>query len=269
MRRFYVIGNPVGHSLSPRMHRLFAQQFDLDISYEHCQMTPGRFIEEMAVLRREQQPFGCNVTAPFKSDAADYCDELTERARLAGAANTLSFIDGKCFGDNTDGVGFVNDIQQRCGIDLKGQRVLILGAGGATRGLLSELRSHACACVAVANRTLQKAEALGADFPIRPLSYTDTADGRYDVVINATSAAFSNAAPAVPNTAFQNACIAYDLAYGPQPSPFMRLAMESGCSRVEDGLGMLVEQGAESFRIWFGLSPQTGEVYRILRSVVG
>lgn len=265
MQKFFVIGHPIAHSLSPRIHKMFAAQFDLEISYEPCEFEPGAFIENMAVLRREYSPIGCNITVPFKSDAYAYCETVTERARAAGAVNTISFENGTAHGDNTDGVGFVRDITGRCKEPLQGARVLVCGAGGAARGVVATLKDLGCASITVANRTPDKALALGADMGVSAASYVDTAVGGWDIVINATSATLSGAAPAIPNSAFKDCRLAYELAYGSAPSPFMRLAADSGVARIEDGLGMLVEQAAEAFRIWLGRSPDTVPVYEALR----
>ena len=265
MQKFFVIGHPIAHSLSPRIHKMFAAQFDLEISYEPCEFEPGAFIENMSVLRREHAPLGCNVTVPFKSDAFAYCEAVTDRAREAGAVNTISFENGTVRGDNTDGVGFVRDVTGRCGEPLQGARVLVCGAGGAARGVVAALKNLGCASITVANRTPEKALALGADMGVAAMSYVDTAAGGWDVVVNATSASLSGAAPAIPNSAFKDCRLAYELAYGPEPTPFMKLAAASGAARVEDGLGMLVEQAAESFRIWLGRSPDTAPVYEAIR----
>lgn len=266
MQKFFVIGHPVAHSLSPAIHRQFAAQFGMEISYETRDFEPGAFIEEMAVLRREQDPRGVNVTVPFKADAYAYCEDVSDRARQAGAVNTIIFEEGRAVGDNTDGVGFVRDVMGRCGVTLQGARVLICGAGGAARGLLPALKTLGCASITIANRTPDKAVALGRQMQLEGISYVDTAAGGWDIIVNATSAALTGAAPAIPNSAFKDCTLAYELAYGPVPSPFMRLAQESGVARIEDGLGMLVEQAAESFRLWLGRNPDTKPVYQALRA---
>lgn len=263
MDRFYVIGNPINHSLSPAIHAAFARQFGIEQTYEIRRFD--RFEEDMGALRREMNPAGVNITVPFKRDAFEYCDVLTDRARAARAVNTMSFYDGMATGDNTDGVGFVADVEKRFGFALKGTRVLILGAGGAARGVLAALKDCACAAISVANRTPAHVTDLVTDFGVRPLLFTETAAGGYDLVVNCTSAGLSGVSPAVPNTAFKDAMMAYDLFYAAEPTPFMRLASESGCSKVVDGLGMLVEQAAEAFRLWHGKMPETQSVYEALR----
>lgn len=265
MQQFFVVGHPVSHSLSPRIHAMFAQQVGIDIAYEAYDMPPGTFIESMAELRRLRKPAGVNVTVPFKADAFAYCESLSERAREARAVNTIAFEGGSPRGYNTDGVGFDRDVTRRFNTPLEGARVLVLGAGGAARGILAPLRKAGCAKLAVANRTPAKAQALGRELGIEALSFFDTAGGGWDIVVNATSASLSGAAPAVPNSAFKDCKLAYDLFYSTSATPFMRLAAESSVKRVVDGLGMLVEQAAESFCIWTGRSPDTDLVYRALR----
>ena len=157
MDKYFVIGHPVKHSLSPEIHKMFAAQFDIEMSYETRDFEPGGFIEGMAVLRREDSPKGANVTHPFKMDAYQYCDEVTPRARKCEAVNTLIFDGNRVLGDTTDGKGFVNDVTQRCGASLTGARVLILGAGGAGRGLVAALQEEGCARIYIANRTPESA----------------------------------------------------------------------------------------------------------------
>ncbi len=265
MQQFFVVGHPVAHSLSPRIHKMFAEQFDLEIGYEAYDIDAGSFIPGMAVLLRERKPQGVNVTVPFKEDAFAYCEEVTDRARLCRAVNTISFENGQPKGDNTDGVGFVRDVMTRCQEPLQGARVLVAGAGGAARGIIAALKPLGCAKIAIANRTPDRAIALGKEMDIEAMSFVDTAAGGWDVVINATSASLTGASPAIPNSAFKDCRLAYDLFYSQEPTPFMRLAKESGVARVEDGLGMLIEQAAEAFRIWLGRSPETASVYAALR----
>lgn len=264
MKKFYVFGHPVEHSLSPRIHAMFGEQCRIELDYRTYDIEPGGFIECVGRLRREESPAGANVTVPFKQDAADYCTQLTERARAACAVNTMTFDGDRVYGDNTDGVGFLHDLTQRCGVAVRGKRILIVGAGGAARGVLSALKGEGCASITIANRTLERAVALAKEMGVASAAFTDLGTG-FDVVVNATSAGLSNAAPAVPGTIFKGIEVAYDLFYAKNPTPFMRLAAESGAPRVEDGLGMLVEQAAESFKVWFGARPDTRAVYAALR----
>ena len=264
MSGYFVIGNPVSQSLSPEIHEQFAQQFDTVIQYKRYEIDKGFFIEGMGQLRREQAPEGCNVTAPFKSDAYDYSEVRTDRAKLARAVNTLTFRDGRVYGDNTDGIGFLRDLTQRWKFDPVGKTLLVLGAGGAVRGLLSSLKDAGFKKIYVANRSQEHVNDLIKDFGVEPLLFTDTWQGGYDLIVNATTAGFSHATPPVPNGAFKDAQLAYDLNYG-QVTPFMELARTSHAKQVVDGLGMLVEQAAESFYVWFGKNPQTESVYQSLR----
>lgn len=267
MSRFYVIGHPIEHSLSPRIHLEFARQFGFDMTYETYDIAPGRFTEGLNELMRERRPRGANVTVPFKLDAAQYCaSRMTDRAKEARAVNTLIFENGVVYGDNTDGVGFVRDVEMRYGFALKGARVLLLGAGGAARGVLSALRHCACASICIANRTAVKAQALALDFGVRSVLYSDTMQGGYDLIVNCTSSSLSNMAPPVPMPAFKHAQLCYDLFYSTAETPFMRLARESGCGRVKDGLGMLVEQAAESFFCWHGVRAETESIFQLLRN---
>lgn len=265
MQQYFVVGHPVAHSLSPRIHKMFAAQFDLDIDYEAYDIEAGSFIPGMAVLLRERKPQGVNVTVPFKEDAYAYCEEVTDRARACRAVNTIVFEDGHAKGDNTDGVGFVRDVMTRCAQPLQGARVLVAGAGGASRGVIAALKPLGCAKIAVANRSPDRALALGQEMDVESMSFVDTACGGWDVIVNATSASLDGVSPAIPNAAFKDCRLAYDLFYSQEPTPFMRLAAESGVAHIEDGLGMLVEQAAEAFRIWLGRSPETASVYAALR----
>ena len=268
MDKYFVIGHLVKHSLSPDIHKLFAQQFELDLSYETRDFEPGGFIEGMAVLRREESPKGANVTHPFKMDAYQYCDEVTPRARKCEAVNTLIFDGSRVLGDTTDGKGFVSDVTQRCGASLTGARVLILGAGGAGRGLVTALQEEGCARIYLANRTPETARSAGEALGCASGSFVDLIGEKFDIVVNATSAAFSGAAPAVPSGIFSECSLAVDLTYSAVPTAFMRLAHESGAVRVEDGLGMLVAQAAESFAIWTGRMPDVKPVYDKVRAAL-
>lgn len=265
MNKYFVVGHPVDHSLSPAIHAMFAKEFDLDMTYEAYDIADLNFIPGMAVLLREQKPAGVNITVPFKEDAYAYCEEVTERAKVCRAVNTITFEEGRIKGDNTDGAGFVRDLMVRCGQPLKGSRILIAGAGGAARGVVAALKGMGCAKIAVANRTPARAIAMGKEMGIDAMTFVDTAEGGWDIIVNATSASLTGASPAIPNSAFKNCTLAYDLFYSKEPTPFMRLAAESGVKRIEDGLGMLIEQAAEAFKVWHGRSPETASVYAALR----
>ncbi len=274
MSRFFVIGNPVEHSLSPQIQSMFAASAGIrdGFSYEKARFEKGRFVEDLSAMIREKSPTGCNVTLPFKQDAYDYClshgGQMTARAKAAKAVNTLFWAPEGLRADNTDGIGLVLDLEKRWAVSLRGARVLVLGAGGAARGLLAVLKDEGCASIHLANRTPAKAVDLATDFGVRSVLFTDTWAGGYDVVINTTSAALSSEAPAIPNRAFKDAAVAYDLFYSIVDTPFMRLAKESGVKMVLDGLGMLVEQAAESFYFWHGIRVATEPVYKAISEKV-
>jgi shikimate dehydrogenase len=274
MSRYFVIGNPVEHSLSPEIHSMFAASAGIQdgFSYEKARFETGRFVEGVSALVREQSPKGCNVTLPFKLDAYDYClshgGRVTPRAKAAKAVNTLFWAPEGLRADNTDGIGLVQDLEKRWAVSMRGARVLILGAGGAARGLLAVLKDEGCASIHLANRTPAKAADLAADFGVRSVLFTDTWAGGYDIIINTTSASLSNEAPAIPNRAFKDASVAYDLFYSIVDTPFMRLAKDSGVKLVLDGVGMLVEQAAESFYFWNGIRVATEPVYRAISEKV-
>lgn len=261
--RYAVVGNPIGHSLSPRIHALFAAQCGQDMRYEAL-LAP---LDGFATTVREFMAAGgrgLNVTVPFKEEAFRLSARLSERARAAGAVNTLSFAAGDILGDNTDGAGLVRDITANLGWPIAGRRVLLLGAGGAARGVILPLLGEAPAALTVANRTAVKAEQLAAAFPgIRGCGLADLAGQSFDLVINATSAGLSETELPLPQGLFAPGCLAYEMVYGKQ-TPFLRRAAVAG-ARTADGLGMLVEQAAEAFRIWRGLLPDTAPVLAALR----
>lgn len=264
--RYAVLGNPIKHSFSPEIHASFARSLGEDIVYEKLEVPIGGFDEFVDGLI-ERGYKGCNITLPFKVDACRYADRLTERARSCGAANTLVFGD-KVTGDNTDGAGFVADLQGRLGFSVEGASILVLGAGGGVRGLLPSLLELNPKWIAVANRTMERAQVLAESFGIDAVPYEETAAERFDLVINATSTSLSNTAPPVPKSVLAECALAYDLVYAAQPTPFMRLASEAGAKAVADGLGMLVEQAAESYFDWRGVRPDTSGTYRELRALI-
>lgn len=266
--RYAVIGNPVAHSKSPEIHASFAAQTGQHLVYERLLAPLDGFA---ATVRAFMQAGGrgANVTVPFKLEAHALADELTERARAAGAVNTLGFTAGRIVGDNTDGVGLVTDIVKNAGMALEGKSVLLLGAGGAARGVLLPLISEKPAQLVIANRTRAKAVELAAQFSgrcgqLRALEFAELA-GTFDVVINATSASLADAVPAVPPSLFHAGVFAYDMMYGARPTAFLRMAAAHGAA-ARDGLGMLVEQAAESFFAWRGVRPDTAPVYARLRA---
>ncbi len=263
--RYAVLGNPISHSKSPLIHKLFAEQTGQDISYEAIEAPLDSFAATIERLRSAGYK-GCNVTVPFKFEAFNCATELSERARAAQAVNTLSFEGEKIIGDNTDGAGLVRDIEQNYGINLNDKRVLLMGAGGASYGVVLPLLT-AGASIVIANRTDHKAVELANNFPgkaIRGGSYEDLSGLQFDVVINATSAGLTDSEVPLPSGIFSPGALAYDMMYG-RETPFMAFARKQGAT-VADGLGMLVEQAAEAFFIWRGVHPDTAPVITALRN---
>jgi shikimate dehydrogenase len=268
--RYAVIGNPVAHSKSPEIHAQFAAQTGQSMQYERLLAPLDGFV---ATVRQFMRDGGCgaNVTVPFKLEAYRMADTLTERARLAGAVNTLRFDGEHIAGDNTDGVGLVRDIVDNAGVSLKGKRILLAGAGGAARGVLLPLLSGQPAELLIANRTLERAVDLVNSFSNVMagncrLAASDfgALDGKFDIVINATSASLAAELPPIPAAVLGAGTFAYDMMYGARDTPFMQFAKEQGAV-VRDGLGMLVEQAAESFQLWRGVRPDTAPVHAALR----
>lgn len=262
--RYAVIGNPIAHSKSPLIHRMFAEQTGQDISYEAILAPLDGFAATIGRLRKEGYK-GCNVTVPFKFEAFKLATQLSERAQAAQAVNTLKFDGETILGDNTDGAGLVRDIEYNLGIPLQGKRILLMGAGGAAYGVALPLLD-AGAQLVVTNRTADKAVELAAKFPahtIHGCGYDELGGIRFDVVINATSAGLTDSEIPLPPTIFAPGALAYDMMYG-RETPFMKFAREHGV-RVADGLGMLVEQAAESFFIWRSVRPATAPVIAALR----
>jgi len=271
--RYAVIGNPVAHSRSPAIHALFAAQTGQAITYERL-LAPVDGFESAVAAFRAAGGAGLNVTLPFKQAAHAYAQRLTDRAAVAGAVNTLAFDGGSVLGDNTDGAGLVADIEQRVGLPLRGLSVLLLGAGGAARGVVQPLLAAGVARLAVANRTVARAGALVAEVSPRldaavrerlSAGGLETVAAGWDVIVNATAAGLADAAPVLPDAAWRGVRLALDMVYGAQPTAFMRRARDAGCERIEDGLGMLVGQAAESFALWRGVRPDAGPVYAVLR----
>lgn len=274
MDRYGVMGNPVAHSKSPWIHQRFAQLTGQDLSYEHLLVPLDGFTQAVADWR-ERGGLGCNVTVPFKFEAAALPGAvLSERAQLAGACNTLSFhADGGIGADNTDGIGLVRDITVNAGVPLQGRRVLLVGAGGAGAGVLGPLLEALPASLTLTNRSAEKAGPLverhahiaqrhGVALLARDI---DDLDRGYDIVINATASSLGGAASPVPASVLREGALACDLMYGPSAQPFLDWAAQHGAV-PRDGLGMLVEQAAESFAIWRGLFPPAGQVLQELRA---
>lgn len=266
--RYVVIGNPIEHSKSPAIHTQFALQTQQVLSYDRLLVPLDGFAAAIHELV-DSGVRGANVTLPFKLDAYQIATDLTSRARAAGAVNTLKFEGDKIIGDNTDGVGLVRDIVANAGISLQGSRILLLGAGGAARGVILPLLSELPAELVIANRTVQKAQDLLTQFHGHLVALSassfEALSGDFDVVINATSASFSDSLPNISSSLLTEKSFVYDMMYGAQPTRFMQWAVEQKAT-VRDGLGMLVEQAAESFEIWRGVRPDTAPVYIMLRA---
>lgn len=262
--RYGVVGHPIAHSLSPTIHAMFAASSGQALRYDRFDVAPGDF-ERQARAFFESGGRGLNVTVPHKMSATEWADELTPRAREAHAVNTLSKLaDGRIVGDNTDGVGFLADLD-RLGVEVRDRRILILGAGGATRGLLMPLRERQPSALVIANRHADRARELVGD---QGCGYEDVArflaEGGFDLVIHATSLGLEGRVPRVDPQIIGARTFAYDLAYGKPDTPFVRWAKAAGAAEVAQGLGMLVEQAAESFFIWRGIRPETAPVHRAL-----
>lgn len=268
--RYAVFGHPITHSLSPRIHRAFAQQTGQDLSYEAIDAGPDAASFDRALRAfHDEGGRGANVTVPFKLRALECADGADVAARLAGAANTLRWgDDGRLLARNTDGSGLVRDMQQHLQVPLAGKRILLLGAGGAARGVLLPLAQAGAACVHVANRTAAKADVLAAIIAPHLPTVTMTGSGldalahgpAFDVIINATSASLQGAALDLPAHLAAPGALAYDLMYGHGLTPFLRWAQGAGVTLLADGLGMLVEQAAEAFAWWRGVTPDTAAI---------
>lgn len=265
---YAVMGNPVDHSLSPQIHGMFARQFRIPLDYRRVHVDVGGFAQAVDGFRAEGGQ-GVNVTVPFKIEAWELADDRTGRAQLAGAANTLWFSDDLVHADNTDGVGMCRDITGNMQFAIEGANVLIIGAGGAVRGVLGPLLDIGPSRLTIANRSIDKAESLAEVFAERAGLSTCGFDGlagrRFDLVVNGTSASLRGELPPLPDDLFEDGALAYDMMYGRERTPFLRWAAERGAAHLADGLGMLVEQAAESFHIWHGKDPDTAPVIEKLR----
>ena len=263
--RYGVMGYPVSHSRSPVIHRLFAHQTGEKIQYELLQVAPDNL--ERAVRQFEATGGkGLNITVPHKTAVCDLVDEMSERASAAGAVNTLSFRDGEIFGDNTDGVGLIRDVVVNRGVNLEKANILILGAGGATRGVVGPLLEKQPRLVLIANRTPKKAEIISDHFarsgPTAFSGFDDIPNERWHLIINATSAGTKGETPPYPTGAIGDNTLCYDMAYGLRITPFCQWARDQGATNLAMGWGMLVEQAAESFAIWRGIRPDTAPVLK-------
>ena len=262
--RYCVFGNPIAHSKSPGIHAAFARQTGQDLSYATILAPLGGFAAAVRAFAAAGGR-GANVTVPFKEEAFRLATTLTARAEAAGAVNTLSFAGDEIRGDNTDGAGLVRDIAHNLGFTIAGARILLLGAGGAARGVILPLLEQRPASIFVANRTAAKAVELAGAFKIEGGGFESPAGRAFDLVVNATSAGLSDAALPLPDGIFAPGCLAYDMMYGKGETPFLAAARAAGAGRLADGLGMLVEQAAEAFFVWRGVRPDTVPVLAELR----
>lgn len=270
--QYAVMGNPIAHSKSPLIHRLFAEQTAQQLEYGAILVELGQFNEAVHQFR-ERGGKGLNVTVPFKRDAWRLVDERSPCATLAGAVNTIVIQpDGRLFGDNTDGIGMVSDLRDNLSVTLHGKRILILGAGGAVRGVLGPIMEEHPAEVMIANRTPERAHELAEAFEekgqVEGCSFRELDGVRYDIVINGTSASLKGEVPPLPEGILSRDAFCYDMMYAAEPTAFMRWAEEEGCRQMADGLGMLVEQAAESFKLWRGVRPLTAPVIQAVREAL-
>ena len=271
--RYAVIGHPVAHSQSPRIHAMFAAQTGQDIAYDKLLAPVDAFAETVKAFVAEGGR-GANVTLPFKLEAFELADEVSERARHARAANTLSFSDAQTSADNTDGIGLVRDIEINLDFKLREKRVLLIGAGGAARGVLLPLLQAGPARLVIANRTVERAIQLACStqdqsaaehIEVSACGFDELSGQHFELVINATSSSLSDELPPLPDDLFAAGALAYDMVYGKGLTSFLAYAEANNAQRLADGLGMLVEQAAESFLIWRGVRPETQPVMLALR----
>jgi len=267
--RYAVVGNPVAHSKSPFIHTEFASQTGQDLEYQRLLAPLDGFRATIENFRAEGGK-GVNVTLPFKLEAFDLAQERSARASDAQVVNTLKFDGSILYGDNTDGVGLLRDIEQNLRFPMQGRSVLLMGAGGAAQGVVGPLLSARAERVVIANRTIEKAQRLAQRFAGRGVvaasGYVELDGQQFDLVINATAASLNDAVPELPAGVFGRDALAYDMMYGKSSLPFLESARSQGAARVADGIGMLVEQAAESFFIWRGVRPQTRPVIAALQA---
>ncbi len=273
---YAVFGNPVKHSKSPQIHSLFAKQKGIELNYQAIEVPIEQFSDYVRSFAA-QNGKGLNITVPFKENAFDLCDILTERAKLSGSVNTIWFDEqNKICGDTTDGKGLVNDLTINHSIDLNNKSILVLGAGGSVKAILEPLCAQKPKQIVIANRTVSRAEQLTKNFSkqayIQACSYTELSEPPYtkhpfDIIINGTSLSLHGKLPSIPKSTINNSTCCYDLMYSDTETVFMKWASAQGAEKVMDGLGMLVEQAAEAFMIWHGVMPETEPVIKLLREV--
>lgn len=270
MDLYAVFGNPIAHSKSPLIHAQFAEQTAQDLEYVAIQAPLDAFEKEIRDFFAGGAK-GANITVPFKEQAWNMVDKLTERAELAGAVNTL-YLDesSRLWGDNTDGIGMVKDITENCGVAITGKRVLVLGAGGAVKGVLKPLLDKLPGQLVIANRTHDKAAKLAEQFSVfGPITATGLSelDEPFDLIVNGTSASLGGQLPDLPESIISNTSVTYDMMYSAQQTTFNQWAESLGAAKTIDGLGMLIEQAAEAFRIWRGVSPDSRSAMDYVRSL--
>ncbi|WP_439134309.1 shikimate dehydrogenase [Pseudomaricurvus sp.] len=269
MDQYRVFGNPIAQSKSPQIHQQFAEQTGESLTYEK-QLVDVEGFSAAAKQFFADGGKGLNITVPFKLDAFEFATQLTERAQNAGAVNTLKVLEeGSILGDNTDGQGLVSDMVDNLGWSLEGKNILVLGAGGAVRGVLQPLLEQSPARVVIANRTIAKALTLVREFKrygkVQACGFVDLNEQQFDVVINGTSASLSGDLPPLPDMLLGEDAVCYDMMYGAEPTVFMQWAKQQGAKDIADGLGMLVGQAAEAFYVWRGVKPQVKPVITSLR----
>ena len=269
--QYAVVGNPVVHSLSPRIHSEFARATGEALDYQAIEIATDAFATGIADL--QQRGFrGVNVTVPFKREAWELCHSMTSRARTAGAVNTLCLqADGSIHGDNTDGVGLIRDLVDNLEIEIQQRNILILGAGGAVRGVLEPLLARSPARITLTNRNLDRANALARDFrsfgKIEVIAYNHLESEGYHLIINATAAGLSNQIPPISAQVLNPTGVCYDMMYNLKTATaFVEWSVAQGVKQSHDGLGMLVEQAAEAFALWRGVRPDTRQVMSLLRA---
>lgn len=266
--KYAVIGNPIEHSLSPQIHTEFARQTGIALNYEKILSPLNSFEQTVKEFFKTGQ--GLNITVPFKLEAFNFADEKTIVAQSAGAVNTLKKEGNKIIGTNTDGIGLVQDIQENLGFSLSNKRIMILGAGGATQGILLPLLEQGTKQILIANRTASKAKELANNFSkfgsVCGFGLEKIKNTSVDIIINATSSSLNNESIKLPKKLVKNA-LCYDLVYGKQKTPFMQFSQGNGAVKIADGLGMLVEQAAVSFEFWHGIKPKTKNIIQKLSIV--
>lgn len=267
--QYAVIGNPIEHSKSPQIHSLFAKQTQQSLQYTKL-LAPLDHFKNTVLTFQTQGGKGCNVTVPFKQEAWALVSTRTPEAERAGAVNTLAFrADGSIIGHNTDGIGLIRDITQNQNITLTHKRILVLGAGGAVRGILQPFLAQKPSEIVIANRTLANAQELVTLFAdlgqLTACNFTEV-QGTFDLIINGTAASLQGELPPISSSCIKTSTLCYDMMYGAKPTVFMQWAKAQGCEHISDGLGMLVEQAAEAFLFWRDILPETKTVLAQLRA---